>query len=112
MKRKPRVKPETVTVGNVMVRIYKRQRPTTTGKRRTVFEVADYASGIRRLRGFTEHSDARAEAEKIANQLSSGRHHGDHAWIARPRATDALLSCCAPLGAALEVAAAFQRQGV
>src|SRR5437867_6849428 len=72
MKHKPRSKPETVAVGNIMVRIYKRQRPTTTGKSRTIFEVADYTGGGRRLRGFTEHAKARGEAEKIARQLASG----------------------------------------
>jgi len=41
MRRKRRSKPETVKVGNVTVSIYKRQRPTAIGKRRTIYEVAD-----------------------------------------------------------------------
>src|SRR5262245_59001681 len=37
-----------------MVRIYKRQRATTTGKSRTVFETADWTSGIRQSHRLTE----------------------------------------------------------
>lgn len=74
MKRLRRSKPGTVTVGNVMVRIYKRTRPTANGKaRRTVYEVADYTSGVRRFRGFTDHAKAKREAEKIAGQLATGQ---------------------------------------
>lgn len=106
MKPKTSSNPETVTVGNAMVRIYKRQRRTTTGKRRRVFEVADYTSGVRRLRGFTDHSDARSEAEKIARQLSSG-----DAQAAGMRNSDAAsygraMELLRPTGASLEVAAA------
>ncbi len=105
MKRNARSKPETVTVGNVMVRIYKRQRPTATGKRRTLFEVADYTGGKRRLRGFTEHTQARKEAEKIARQLSTG-----DATAASMRNADAAsygraVELLRPTGTALEIAA-------
>src|SRR5690242_2080051 len=106
MKRKARSKPETVTVGNAIVRIYRRQRLTTMGKRRTVFEVADYTSRKRRLRGFTEHADARKEAEKIARQLSSGDATAatmrNSEAASYGRATELLR----PTGTALEVAAA------
>ena len=66
-----RSKPEQIKVGNVIVKIYKRDRKTAIGKR-TVFEVADYTNGVRRLRGFNDNGVARTEAEKIARQLSSG----------------------------------------
>lgn len=66
-----RSKPEQIKVGNVIVKIYKRDRKTAIGKR-TVFEVADYTNGVRRLRGFNGLGVARTEAEKIARQLSSG----------------------------------------
>jgi len=105
MKHSTRSKRETVTVGNAMVRIYRRERPTTTGKQRTVFEVADYTSGVRRLRGFTDHGDARGEAQKIARQLSSGdataatMRNGEAASYGRA------LELLRPTGAALEVAA-------
>jgi hypothetical protein len=61
--------PVKITVGNVMVRIYKRRRRIARGKYRTVFEVSDYTSGARRFRGFSDEGDARREAEKIARQL-------------------------------------------
>jgi hypothetical protein len=98
-------KPETVKVGNVTVSIYKRQRPTAIGKRRIIFEVADYTNGIRRLRGFSEHADARKEAEKIARQLSSG-----DATAATMRNSEAAsygrsTELLRPTGAALELAA-------
>ena len=74
MKRKAkRNKPETVSVGNVTVKIYTRTRATITGDTRTIYEVSDYTSGIRRLRGFTEHAEARREADRIARQLSTGQ---------------------------------------
>ena len=41
MKRKHTSKPGAVSVGNVTVKIYKRQRRTMLGKWRKVFEVAD-----------------------------------------------------------------------
>jgi len=72
MKRKDRLKHETVSVCNVTVKIYRRQRRRTTGKSRTIYELADYTTGIRRLRGFSDHGDARKEAEKIARSISAG----------------------------------------
>jgi integrase len=72
MKTKQHSKPVKVTVGNVMVRIYRRQRPTASGDCRTVFEVADYTSGTRRFRGFSDAGEAKREAEKIARQLATG----------------------------------------
>jgi hypothetical protein len=50
LKREQRSKPVTVTVGNVMVKVYKPQRSTASGKCRTVFEAGDDTRGIRRLR--------------------------------------------------------------
>lgn len=74
--RKPsnaRRKPETVTVGLVTVSIYKRTRPTVTGGTRTIWEVANYVNGRRRLTSFSEHPLAIAEAQRIAGLLSSGQ---------------------------------------
>jgi hypothetical protein len=64
-------KPATVTVGNVIVRIYKRQRPTASGKCRTICEVADYTHSDRHFRGFSDAGEAKREAEKIARQLAA-----------------------------------------
>ena len=54
------------------MRIYSRARPTASGKCRTNFDVADYTSGIRRLRVFTDPAEAKREAGKIARQLAAG----------------------------------------
>ena len=70
MKRKRSPK-ETVTVGNVKVEIYQRTRRNEYGVRQ-VLEVSDYTSGLRVLRSFSNHAAARAEAEKVARQLSTG----------------------------------------
>jgi integrase len=106
MKRENRSKPGTVTVGNVIVRIYKRVPPTASGKCRTVFEVADYTSGLRRLRGFTDPKEAKCEAEKIARQLATGE-----STAATMRNTEAAsfgraIELLRPTGASLEAAAA------
>ena len=66
-------KQETVTVGLVTVTIYKRTRATVTGGKRTIYEVANYVNGRRRLTSFTEHALATAEAQRIAGLLSSGQ---------------------------------------
>jgi integrase len=64
---------EAVKIGNVTVKLYRRRRWTANRKKkRTIYELADYTGGVRRLRGFADHGAARKEAEKIARQLSSG----------------------------------------
>ena len=69
--------------------------------------VSDYtASGVRRLRGFTDAGEARREAEKIARQLSAG-----DATAATMRNSEAAsygraIELLGPLGRSLEVAAA------
>ena len=69
MKRKASV--EKVKVGSVEVRIYARTRETANGER-TVYELADYSTGVRRLRGFSDRDEAHREAKRIASQLSTG----------------------------------------
>jgi len=68
MKRNRRKKPETVKVGNITVKIYTRTKPTGY----TVHEVADYSTGTRRLRSFSDHQEARNEAQKIARLMATG----------------------------------------
>jgi integrase len=106
MKRSTRSKPEKVIVGNVTVRIYKRRRATARGEFRTIYEVSDYSDGARRLRSFTEHETARAEALKIARQIASG-----DTTAATMRNSDAAsfgraVELLRPTGASLELAAA------
>ena len=61
---KKAAKPETVSVGNVMVRIYKRHRELQAENCSTIFEVADYSGGARRLRGFGDQQAKRSMKPK------------------------------------------------
>jgi integrase len=69
---KAKPKPDTITVGNVTVKIYNRTRPTVTGGKRTIWEVANYSGGKRRLQSFSDFPSAKAEAERIAGLISTG----------------------------------------
>jgi integrase len=60
-------KPETVSVGNVSVKIYSRAKNGYT-----VWEVSDYSTGARRLRSFSDHDEATREAERIAKLTAKG----------------------------------------
>jgi integrase len=62
----------TVDFGNVTVDIYSRAKKVN-GYDYTIFEVADFTQGTRRMRSFTNLEKAIAEAERIAKQLSSGK---------------------------------------
>lgn len=62
---------EKVTVGSVHVKVYTRQRAGGY----TVHEVADYSKGHRRLRSFSDHTKAIAEAERIARLMAAGEAH-------------------------------------
>ncbi len=105
MKRLQHTKPVKVTVGNVMVRIYKRQRPTASGDCRTVFEVADYTSGTRRFRGFSDAGEAKREAEKIARQLSTGAATAAAMSNSEAASYGRAIELLQPVGIPLEVAA-------
>ncbi len=97
---------DKVSVGNVTVKIYPHKRRTANGKPRTDFLVSDYTTGARRLRWFADRDEARAEAEKIARQISTGEttaatmRNKDAASYGR--AIEMLL----PTGVSLELAAA------
>jgi integrase len=71
--RKAGRKLDTVTIGNVTVKIYQRNRVTTIGGKRTVWEVSDYTGGLRQLHGFNDFTKARSEAERIAGLLATGQ---------------------------------------
>jgi integrase len=100
---------ELATVGNVNVKIYRRERD---GGARWVFEVADYTAGARRLRGFAKLEKARAEAARIAEQLSTGNATAAamtaHEAASFGRASELLR----PTGIALEVAAGIVAKAV
>jgi integrase len=99
-------KAEIVSVGNVIVRIYKRKRRTATGKRRTIFEVADYSSGARRLRGFNDHEKAVDEADKIARQIASGNTTAATMLNSEAASYGRAVELLRPSGATLELASA------
>jgi integrase len=106
MKRQQHSKPGTVSVGNVAVKIYSRKRQTALGKSRTVFEVADYTSGVRRFRGFSDPAEARREAEKIARQLATGETTAATMRNSEAASYGRAIELLQPIGISLEVAAA------
>lgn len=61
-----------VKSGNVTVKIYTRQRDGAKGKL-TFYQVADYATGKRRLQGFNDLNEAKSEAKRLADQVASGK---------------------------------------
>ena len=65
-------KPEIVKVGSVVIKIYQRTRPTMTGGKRTIWEVANHVGGRRRLQSFSDHAAAKDEAQRIGRLISSG----------------------------------------
>ncbi len=99
---------EAVSVGNVTVKLYRRQRPTANGKRRrTIYELADYTSGVRRLRGFTDLAKARQKAETIAGQIASGNVTAATMLNADAASFGRATELLRPTGASLELAAAI-----
>jgi integrase len=105
-KPRKRKKPETFSVGNVVVPIYRRQRATVNGEKRTVFEVSDYTTGARRLRGFTDHAAALKEAERIASLISSGQVEAASMRNSEAASYGRAIELLRPTGVSLEVAAA------
>jgi len=59
--------PIVVRAGSVGVKIYR-----TESRGYPLFQVADFSEGRRRLRGFADLVDAKAEAGRIANRLAAG----------------------------------------
>jgi integrase len=106
MKLKTQTKTAVVRVGNISVKIYQRQRPTTNGQTRVVFDVADYTTGARRFRGFSDAGDARREAEKIARQLATGETTAATMKNSEAASFGRALELLKPVGISLEVAAA------
>ncbi len=92
----------------VEVTVYRRARPDG----RTVFEVADYSDGRRRLRGFAGEGEATREATRIANHRARGEDFAA-AFTAPDRAAmGRALALLTPTGDALEIAAARYAEAV
>ena len=98
-------KPQKITVGNVTVKIYARVNKVA-GKDYQNFEVADYSSGTRRLRSFSDNAEAVDEARKIARLLAAGETTA--AQIRNPQAASygRAIELLRPTGISLEIAAA------
>ncbi len=101
MNAKPHSKPEKMTVGNISVKIYRREKAGYE-----IFEVADYSHGSRRLRSFSDHDEARTEAKKIARLMAAGESTA--AQIRNPQAASygRAVELIRPTGLPLEVVAA------
>ncbi len=105
MKTNTKSKPETVSVGNVIVKIYRRER-VINSKKYSTFEVADFTKGARRLRSFASHGDARNEALKIARQIASGETTAASMRNSEAASFGRALELLRPTGASLELATA------
>jgi integrase len=64
-----------VEEGSVSVRIYKREK-TVNRTAYTIFELADYSSGARKLRSFSDEEKAISEAKRIAELMRKGDSEG------------------------------------
>lgn len=106
-------KPETVKVGNVAVRIYRRQKTVkvklkngkTVRKIYTVFAVEDYTNGTRRFHDTTKHAKAVATAQRIADQLATGQTTAASMTNTQAASYGRAVELLRPTGVALEVAA-------
>jgi integrase len=97
-------KPQVVKVGNVAVKIYSRLNEIG-GKHYQNFEVADYSTGKRRLRSFSDNGEAMAAAKKIARLMAAGETTA--AQIRNPDAASygRAIELLRPTGISLEIAA-------
>ena len=59
--------PLEIRAGSVRVKIYR-----TESRGYPLFQVADFSEGRRKLRGFADLTEAKAEAERIATRLATG----------------------------------------
>lgn len=109
-----RRKPETVKVGNIAVKIYRRDKrhklkddkgkPTGEIAFYRVFEVEDFTTGRRRLQSFSDHDKAVAKANQIAEQLSTGKALAAALTNAEAASYGRGVELIRPTGATLETA--------
>jgi integrase len=97
---------DKVTDGNVTVKIYEHGRKSSNGKPRTDFLISDYTTGARRLRWFADRDKARAEAKKVARQLSTGQTTAATMRNSEAASYGRAIELLRPTGAPLELAAA------
>jgi integrase len=109
---------EAASAGNVRVKIYRRQRKKArngtwlrkgqkgTAKTFPVYEVSDRTEGRRRLLGFSDLVRARAEAQRIAGQLASGKVTAAQMLGSEAASYGRAVELLRPTGASLEMVAA------
>ena len=100
------------TEGNVTVKIYKRDGETARGESRSIFEIADYTSGSRQLRGFNDAAEARTEAKRIASQIATGKTTAASMSNAEAASFGRAIELLKPTGIPIEVAAAHIAKAV
>jgi len=98
-------KPQTEEVGNVVVKIYQRRvLHKATRKKYTFWAVCDYTTGRRRMRSFGDLAEARNEAKRIANQLSTGQATAAQMLNTEAASYGRAIELLRPTGASLELA--------
>jgi hypothetical protein len=111
-----RGKSEIVKVGNITVKIYRRNKthkikdehdPAKVIRKDIyrVWEVEDYTTGRRLLHSFSHHDKAIAKAKTIANRLSSGDVTAAAMRNGQAASYGRAVELLKPTGAALELAA-------
>jgi hypothetical protein len=98
---------EAAIVGSVSVRIYRRARRKRDGELRDVYSVANHLSGRRTLKSFADLSKARAEADRVARQISTGEATAAAMSNSDAASFGRAMELLRPTGLALEVAAAI-----
>ena len=114
-KKAKRRKPETVKVGNVAVKIYRRQKTiksklkdgTIVEKDYTVYQVEDFTKGRRTFHDTTKHAKAVALAERLARQISTGQTTAASMTNSQAASYGRTVEILRPTGISLEMAAAI-----
>ena len=100
--------PVLIRKGNTVVRIY---RIENRGGRIT-YQVADYSSGKRRLKTFTDLAEARRQAGFVATKMQAGEVDALRISPADRASYSRAVEALRPTGAALEIAATVYAEAV
>ncbi len=103
---------ELATAGSVGVKLYRRQRRTPKGETRWIYEVVDHTQGHRRLRSFSDLAKARKDANRIAEQLATGKATAAQMSNAQAASFGRATELLKPTGLSLEVSAAIVAKSV
>ncbi len=107
MKTKRRSKPESVKVGNVVVKVYHRKVVNkSNGRPYEFYQLSDYTTGVRRLLSISDHEEAVETAERIARQLSTGQAQAAAMTNSQAASYGRAMELLRPTGVALEIAVA------